>query len=82
VKEKNPYWAQLAEVLYESVPARAADDIRELVARIVEFETAEANKLAAEATELMMQGEALRDQMKLDAILHGAYDHMIPKKSS
>lgn len=25
----------------------------------------------------MMQGEALRDQIRLHAILHGAYDHLV-----
>lgn len=33
----------------------------------------EARKRAREATNLMVKGEALRDRMKLDAILGGAY---------
>jgi hypothetical protein len=69
-------WDYLQTILDREVPGKAAWEIRRCVATIVRNKTREADAASAQATELMMQGENLRDQIKLHAILHGAYDHL------
>jgi len=76
---RSSLWIMLERLLDEWLPKDITGEILALIAAIVQDETAEARKRAAEATELMMRGEALRDQMKLHAILHGAYDHLVRK---
>jgi hypothetical protein len=70
-------WNYLQTLLDHEVPAKVAWEIRRYVAMIVHDKTCEANAASAQATELLMQGENLRDQLKLHAILHGAYDHLV-----
>lgn len=76
-KNTDEGWNCLQALLDREVPAKVAWEIRRYVAMIVHDKTCEANAASAQATELMMQGESLRDQLKLPAILHGAYDHLV-----
>jgi hypothetical protein len=84
-EEASESWAMLECVLEREVSWQAARTIRAVVRAIVRAEReeaeAEAARQAARATDLLMQGEALRDQMKLHAILHGAYDHLARPRS-
>lgn len=75
-REISKGWEQLGALLDEAVPGKVAMQIRRCVQIIVRDETSAADAASARATDLMMQGEVLRDQMKLSAILHEAYDHL------
>jgi hypothetical protein len=72
------YRKQLNALLYQHVPMMIADEVMYLVDAIVKEESRQDE--LEDTLDAMMRGEALRDQMKLHAILHGAYDHLVPQK--
>lgn len=74
--EIDHLWAVFERALFDHVPGRAAREIQKLVASLVEAEVKVWRDLVTESTDRMMQGEALRSEMMLDAILGGAYDHL------
>lgn len=74
--EIDHLWAAFDRALFDHVPGRAAREIQKLVASLVEAEVKVWRDLATESTDRMMEGEALRSKIMLDAILGGAYDHL------
>lgn len=69
-------WDTLYDLLDEHVPNAVARRINDVVNQIVLLETQTSNKQASEATELMIKDVALREQIMLNAIVNGAYDHL------
>lgn len=66
------YWKKLESVLALEVDPETAGRIREIVGQVVRDETQESDEQAGRATEIMMSGEFVREQIMLRAIASGA----------